>query len=305
MTTPDKRLTGLLEAAKAGNPQAITVLAHVQALGIYTARNLDAALDNLARAASVDWPDAKRELEVLARTSGVGWKSLRKSIDSEALRRPPIRRVLLEQPRVRVFENFATPQECDWLIERCRHRLGPAQVYEGQGADLVRNAGRSNSETSFDIETSDVVLSLLQDRIARASGVPVEHFEVGKVLHYKPGQTFMRHSDFLQPGMHEEIEARGQRVATFLTYLSDDYDGGETEFTEVGFKFKARKGDALMFVNVDVNGAPDPMSMHAGLPPTRGEKWVLSLWLRGKPVNAYRTPGIVGAPLPPEWYRDA
>ena len=103
----------------------------------------------------------------------------------------------------------------------------------------------------------------------------------------------------------EEIEARGQRVATFLTYLSDDYDGGETEFTEVGFKFKARKGDALIFVNVDVNGAPDPMSMHAGLPPTRGEKWVLSLWLRGKPVNAYRTPNVIGAPLPPEWYRDA
>jgi prolyl 4-hydroxylase len=301
----DKRLTGLLEAAKAGNPQAITVLAHVQALGIYSARNLDMALDNLARAASVDWPDAKRELEVLARTSGVGWKKLRALVNVEALRRPPAKRVLLEQPRVRVFEKFATAQECDWLIGRCRDRLGPAQVYEGQGAALVRNAGRSNSEASFDIETSDVVLGVIQDRIARASGMPVEHFEIGKVLHYKPGQTFTRHSDFLQPGMREEIEARGQRVATFLTYLSDDYDGGETEFTEVGFKFKGRKGDALMFVNVDNSGAPDPMSMHAGLPTTRGEKWVLSVWLRGKPVNAYRTPGVVGAPLPPEWYRDA
>ena len=98
---------------------------------------------------------------------------------------------------------------------------------------------------------------------------------------------------------------RGQRVATFLVYLSDDYDGGETEFTDAGFKFKARKGDALMFLNVDAGGAPDPMSMHAGLPTTRSEKWVLSIWLRGKPVNAYQTPGVTGAPLPPEWYRDA
>lgn len=301
----DSRLVGMVEAAKAGNPQARTMLARMQAMGIYTPRNLNLALDNLASAASVDWPDAKRELQVLARMSGVGWKKLRASVNPEALRRPPERRVLLERPRVRVFEGFATPQECDWLIERGRHRLAPAQVYENSGTELRRHAGRSNSEASFEIDGSDVVLSVLHDRIARASGVPVENFEVGKLLHYKPGETFELHSDFLQPGMHEEIEARGQRVATFLVYLSDDYDGGETEFSEANFKFKARKGDALMFLNVDANGAPDLMSMHAGLPPTRGEKWVLSQWLRGKTVNAYQTPSVTGAALPPEWYRDA
>lgn len=299
------QIAGLAEAAKAGNPLALTTLAHVQALGVGTPRNLNAALDNLARAASVDWPDAKRELQLLARMSGVSWKKLRASVNPEILRRPPPKKVLLEQPRIRVFEKFATSDECDWLIERCRGHLKPATVYENSGTQSQQHAGRSNSEAGYQLESSDVVLSLIQDRIARASGVPVENFEVGQLLHYKPGETFMRHSDFLQPGMHEEIEARGQRVATFLTYLNDDYDGGETEFTDVGFKFKARKGDALMFLNVDANGAPDPLSMHAGTPTTRGEKWVLSLWLRGKPVNAYQTPGLVGAPLPPEWYRDA
>ena len=292
----DKRLAGLVEAANAGNPQALTYLAHVQALGVFTPRDLDAALKNLSRAASLGWREAIDEEKILARDS---------SIEPELLRRPPVRRTLLERPRVRVFEGFATPQECDWLIARGRSRLQPAKVYEDSGTEAQHHAGRSNSEADFDLQTSDIVLSLVLDRIARASGVPFEHFEVGKLLHYRPGQTFMRHSDFLQPGMHEEIEARGQRVATFLTYLSDDYDGGETEFTEVGYRFKARKGDALMFLNVDANAAPDPMSMHAGLPPTRGEKWVLSLWLRGKPVNAYRAPNVTGAPLPEEWYRSA
>jgi prolyl 4-hydroxylase len=206
---------------------------------------------------------------------------------------------------VRVFESFATSEECAWLIARCRHRLGPAQVYQDSDTALEHHAGRSNSEASFELDVSDVVLSLIHDRIARAASVPVEHFEVAKLLHYKPGEAFVRHSDFLQPGMGDEIEARGQRVATFLLYLNDDYDGGETEFTEVGFKFKARKGDALLFLNVDANGDPDPMSMHAGLPTTHGEKWVLSLWLRGKPVNAFQTPRVVGAPLAPDWYRNA
>ncbi|MEQ1819164.1 MAG: 2OG-Fe(II) oxygenase [Terricaulis sp.] len=301
----DSRLVTLFEAAKSGNPQALTQLAHVQAMGVYTPRNFIMALDNLARAAAVDWPDAKRELQVLARTARGAARQLRSAVNTETLRRPPERRAVLEQPRVRVFEGFATEAECDWLIERCRGRLGPAQVYEDSGTELKSNAGRSNSEGAYDLEAADLVLSVIHDRIARASGVPALNFEVGKLLRYQPGQTFARHSDFLQPGMQEYIDAFGQRVATFLVYLSDDYDGGETEFTEVNFKFKARKGDALMFLNVDANGDPDPMSMHAGLPPTRGEKWVLSQWLRGKTVNAYQTPNVATAALPPEWYRDA
>lgn len=300
----DSRLAGLVDAAKSGNPMALTQLAHVQALGVYAPRNLNLALDNLARAASVDWTEAKRELQILARTSG-NWKRLRAAVNLEALRRPPVRRAVLESPRVRVFENFATTEECDWLIERGRAQLKPAEVYVGSGTELTHDPGRSNSESSYDLETSDVVLSVVLDRIARASSVPIENFEIGKLLHYKPGETFGRHSDFLQAGMQDEIAAHGQRVATFLVYLSDDYEGGETEFTEVGYKFKARKGDALMFINVDANGEPDPMSMHAGLPTTRGEKWVLSQWLRAKPVNAFQTPNVTGAPLPADWYRDA
>lgn len=301
----DKRLAGLMKAAEEGNPEAITHLAHVQALGIYTPRDLDAALANLERAASLGWPNAQRELQLLARNGGEDWRALHASIDLDALRKPTDRRVLLERPRVRVFEAFAKQSECDWLVALARGGLSPARVYHDQGATSEVHAGRTNSEAAYDLHASDVVLSVINDRVARATGIPIENFEIGQLLNYQPGQTFARHSDFLQPGMREEIEARGQRVATFLIYLNEDYDAGETEFTEVNFKFKAHKGDALMFLNVDAEGAPDPMSLHAGLPPTRGEKWVLSLWLRGKPVNAYKTPGITGAPLPPEWYRDA
>ena len=40
--------------------------------------------------------------------------------------------------------------------------------------------------------------------------------------------------------------------------------------------------DALLFLNVDARGQPHPQSLHAGLPPTRGEKWVLSMWVRDR-----------------------
>lgn len=300
------QLDGMVAAAKAGNPQALTALAHAQALGFLTPRNLNLALDNLMRAAVVGWPDALRELQFLARGAGSNATKLRAAVDLKALQKPPERRVVLESPRLRVFDRFATPEECDWLIAKGRDRLQQARVYENSGGAMQVHPGRTNSEADFELEASDIVLSLIHDRIGRATAMPVEHFEVAKLLHYSPGEAFTRHSDFLKPGadMNAEIEARGQRVATFLLYLNDDYEGGETEFMEVGFKFKARRGDGLLFLNVDAKGEPDPMSMHAGVPTTRGEKWVLSLWLRGKPVNAFQTPRVPATPLAPDWYRD-
>jgi predicted 2-oxoglutarate/Fe(II)-dependent dioxygenase YbiX len=300
----DTQIRDLVEAAKAGNPRALTELAHAQALGFCTPRNVDIALDNLARAAAVGWAPALQELQFLARAAGSNAKTLRSSINPEKWRKPPARRALLDAPRLRVFENFASAEECGWLIGRCRDQLQRAKIYNNS-TDLQVGEARTNTEADYGFDFSDVALSLVRDRIARAVGVPVEHFEVAKLLHYNPGEAFARHSDFFHAWMTEEIEARGQRVATFLIYLNDEYEGGETEFVEVGYKFKGRKGDALLFINVDRDGAADPMSLHAGQPTTRGEKWVLSQWIRSKPINAYQTPRAPTAHLPPEWYRDA
>jgi prolyl 4-hydroxylase len=105
------------------------------------------------------------------------------------------------------------------------------------------------------------------------------------VLHYEPGEEFLPHFDFLdvsQPGPAKDVAGRGQRVLTFLIALNDDYDGGETEFPEIGKRWKGRKGSGLFFWNVEPDGTPDRLTRHAGLPPTRGEKWLLSQWIRGR-----------------------
>ena len=47
-------------------------------------------------------------------------------------------------------------------------------------------------------------------------------------------------------------------------------------------KARARKGGAVYFANVDPEGRADPMTLHAGLPPTRGEKWLFSQWIHDR-----------------------
>ena len=62
--------------------------------------------------------------------------------------------------------------------------------------------------------------------------------------------------------------------------LNDDYEGGQTAFEAGDQKFKGTRGSVILWANVTPDGRPDPLTRHAGLAPTSGEKWILSQWMR-------------------------
>jgi prolyl 4-hydroxylase len=106
------------------------------------------------------------------------------------------------------------------------------------------------------------------------------------VLHYDEGEEITDHFDFIDPkvpGYEQELARRGERVVTFLVYLNDDYGGGETAFPRLGISHKGRRGEGLYFVNALADG-PDVRMLHAGRPPLRGEKWIVSQFVRNRPV---------------------
>jgi prolyl 4-hydroxylase len=275
------------EAAAMGDADAHVLLSVFAAWGILQPRNFPAALDRLLRAALLGSTHARRELQLLARSSSEDWHALRQGVDVAALATPAAMRTLRDQPRIVVIDDFASPAECDWLLGRCRAHLRRAMVYRGS-ASLATSEGRTNTEADYTIFNADVLLALLRERMAVALGVASTHFEVTKLLHYEPGEQFALHGDFLElntPELVREVEVRGQRAATFLTYLNDDYEGGETEFPKLGIRHKGRRGSALLFHNVNGESRPDYATLHAGLPPLTGEKWLLSQWVRTRPVT--------------------
>jgi len=117
-------------------------------------------------------------------------------------------------------------------------------------------------------------------------GQPVSHMEASTVLHYAVGQTIGHHYDFVDPadpGQAEDVRTRGHRVATFLIYLNDGYQGGETVFPRIGVSHAGQRGEGLLFVNTLPDGQPDLRTLHSGEPPTQGEKWVFSQFVRDRP----------------------
>jgi prolyl 4-hydroxylase len=270
----------LREAAARGDADALHHCAVVAAQDTQLESNWEVARDYLVRAAERGSELARAQIALLSGTDAAGRIAF-----ADWLEPAPTRRAF-EAPRISVAQGFASAAECDWLIARGRGRLVPAEVYDPQGRGGLRAQDiRNNSAAGFDIAQSDVVLALLRARIARATGLSTDVMEPAMLLHYATGEQFAPHFDFIDPDVPDlagELARRGQRVATFLLYLDDGHEGGETEFIDLGWRHRGAKGDALIFWNVAPDGRPDRRTRHAGLAPTRGEKWLLSQWIRAR-----------------------
>lgn len=274
-------------AAGAGHADALARLATIEAVGAGRPQNWAHALDLLARAAESGSAGAQAQLRLLseATTDASDWRSMRSGIDIARLLRVPDRESLAEQPRVRVMRDFASAAECRWIIDRARSRLAPAKIWDAVSGVGVEDPSRSNSALELSFADLDVVTEVIRARISLATRLPEPIFETSQVLHYAVGQEFRPHYDFLDQGKAghaADVAQRGQRIATFILYLNEGFQGGETEFPNAGLSFAGRRGDALFWANVLTNGQPDPMTLHAGRPPTSGEKWIFSQWIRDR-----------------------
>jgi hypothetical protein len=158
-------------------------------------------------------------------------------------------------------------------------------VYDPNTGRPVNAEVRTNSVATFSLFDLDLLLLLLRERIAASVNVPVAHLERVSVFRYEVGQRFAPHADYLTPSpqLDLEIANMGQRPLTFLVYLNEEFEGGETHFTEIGQRFRCKAGGALYFQNLLDDDAPNPRSFHEGAPPTHGEKWLLSQFIRDKP----------------------
>lgn len=276
----------LNRAAELGSARAVTLLAHFKASGVAAQADWDGALDQLQRAAEMGWAPALDELRVLARGHEGAPSDVRKRVDIRAWVAPRPSQVVREAPLVRTLPAFMSADECAWMIGLGRPKLQAASVYGVGDLGSEGVSARTNTTAPLLFLDIDIVCVFLAARIAHSVGLPSAHFEPPAVLHYSPGEQFRPHFDFLNaaiPAQLVEIQRGGQRLATFLVYLNEGYDGGETAFPRLDYAFKGKTGDALVFANVSPSGEPDPRTMHAGTPTTRGEKWLLSQWIRDRP----------------------
>jgi prolyl 4-hydroxylase len=249
-------------AAALGHGESNIYVTNLLANGIAGKRDWDLALERLAAEAR-QLPGRRAAAEL------VGAMDLETNGDPRSTDEP---RLLADEPYARLFERLLTPAECAYLIRAAEGRFEPSMVYT-KARELVRDTIRTSDGAAFHWLIEDPAVHAINRRIAAITGTGYEQGEALQVLRYVPGQEYRPHFDYVEG-------AENRRLWTALIYLSDDYEGGETEFVRTGLKVRGRTGDVLLFRNSREDGSRDLLAEHAGLPVTAGVKFLATRWVR-------------------------
>lgn len=186
----------------------------------------------------------------------------------------------MKHPRIVVFGNLLSDEECDAIIASAQPRMKRSLTVETKTGGEEVNADRTSDGMFFQREETPVVATL-ERRIAKLVNWPENHGEGLQVLHYRPGAEYKPHYDYFdpsQPGTPTILKRGGQRVATLVIYLNNPEAGGGTSFPDVGVEVAPRRGNAVFFSYATPE--PSTKSLHGGSPVVRGEKWIATKWLR-------------------------
>ena len=197
----------------------------------------------------------------------------------------------LSTPRVVLYGNLLSEEECSQMIEASRRKLQRSTVVNAATGAYDVHPDRTSSGTHFERHENELI-ARIESRIAELLDSPEENGEPIQVLHYTPGAEYKPHHDYFdpaQPGNDKVLAMGGQRVATLIMYLNHVEAGGSTVFPSLGIDVLPRRGSAVYFAYCNDSGETDARTLHGGSPVAAGEKWIATKWLRQR---CYGVPGV-------------
>lgn len=186
----------------------------------------------------------------------------------------------MKKPRVVVFGDLLSAEECEALIAAAQPRLARSETVNRQTGEYQVDSARTSRGMFFQRGESELHLRV-EARIARLLNWPAENGEGLQVLNYQPGAEYEPHYDYFDPadpGTPALTRRGGQRVASLIMYLNTPQHGGATTFPDVGLSVMPQRGNGVFFSYPQP--LPSTQTLHGGAPVTAGEKWIATKWLR-------------------------
>lgn len=178
---------------------------------------------------------------------------------------------------------FLNKAECDRLIALIKTRLRPSTLT----ADESDNAFRTSSTCYLGV-LDDLFIEEIDQRICRYLGIEPSYGETIQGQHYEIGQEFKPHTDYFEEAdMVTHGKEMGQRTFTFMIYLNNVEQGGETVFPNLGLSFHPKIGTAVIWNSLGTDGVPNYDTLHHAKPVVKGSKTIITKWFRS---NSSSTP---------------
>ncbi|XP_028324932.1 prolyl 4-hydroxylase subunit alpha-1b isoform X2 [Gouania willdenowi] len=185
-----------------------------------------------------------------------------------------------DRPYIVRYLDIISDTEMEKVKQLAKPRLRRATVHDPQTGKLTTAQYRV-SKSAWLTEYDDPLIDKLNQRIEDLTGLEMDTAEELQVANYGVGGQYEPHFDF---GRKDEPDAfkelgTGNRIATWLFYMSDVAAGGATVFPDVGASVRPKKGTAVFWYNLFPNGEGDYSTRHAACPVLVGNKWVSNKWI--------------------------
>jgi prolyl 4-hydroxylase len=177
------------------------------------------------------------------------------------------------------IDNFLLDEECDYLCAKILKSHYRSQVagYGGEASVVLEDRTSSTST----LGNEDPLVREFNRKISEELGIPEENGETMQGQLYEVGQQFKHHNDYFSGDSYiNHCLYSGQRTYTFMIYLNDVEEGGETDFSTLGKQFTPKKGMAVVWKNSEGRNNENSATLHAGLPVIQGKKIIVTKWFR-------------------------
>lgn len=188
------------------------------------------------------------------------------------------------EDQVLEIDGFLSPAECRWILNELKYACWrPSLTYMAQADGLRRDvlSPLRVSETAQQNLLTDEMQDKLVEIERRLAGlVPMDtaHLETWQATDYPIGGNFYYHMD----SGYWDTHPAGDRIYTFLLYLTTPERGGGTDFRALGRRVGAKAGKLVLWNNLFPNGDSNHRMIHSSMPLLKGRKTTLVTWLRQK-----------------------
>ncbi|XP_075065830.1 prolyl 4-hydroxylase subunit alpha-2 isoform X1 [Mixophyes fleayi] len=198
-----------------------------------------------------------------------------------------------DSPRIVRYLDVLSNEEIEKIKELAKPKLARATVRDPK-TGVLTVANYRVSKSAWLEEYDDPVVARVNKRMQAITGLTADTAELLQVANYGMGGQYEPHFDFSrkeEPDVFKRL-GTGNRVATFLNYMSDVQAGGATVFPDFGAAVWPKKGTAVFWYNLFRSGEGDYRTRHAACPVLVGSKWVSNKWFHERGQEFLRPCGL-------------
>ncbi|EFX85841.1 hypothetical protein DAPPUDRAFT_208740 [Daphnia pulex] len=184
------------------------------------------------------------------------------------------------KPLIVIYHNVINDDEIETVKKMAQPRFKRATVQNSVTGNLEPANYRISKSAWLKSEEHDHVFKVTR-RVGDVTGLDMATAEDLQVVNYGIGGHYEPHFDYARK---EEVNAFkdlgwGNRVATWLFYMSEVEAGGATVFPKLNLALWPQKGSAAFWYNLHPNGEGNELTRHAACPVLTGSKWVSNKWI--------------------------